>query len=283
MSERSKQGNYNQKKYPVNPIDYLKKFKISSVFRFMVTHPDMDHIDGIKEFFEVFNPANYYDTDNNAEKDFSNNNFQRYREDDWLFYKKLRNTKPQTDPKRITIFSGDDASYRTKDWEEKRPGDAFYTLAPTPALVKLGNDTEDYNDASYVVLYRSAGGKILLCGDSHDDTWEHILANHKDDVSNIDLMIAPHHGRASSRKYDFLDVTKPKMTFFGNAKSEDLAYSAWNNRGLEFITNNQANCMVVDTSGDNLKVYVTHEKFAKDRNPYSSYSSTYDAWYLKAL
>lgn len=283
LAELSKQGNYNQKKNPVNPIEYLQKFGITSVFRFMVTHPDMDHIDGIKDFFEVFKPDNYYDTDNNAEKDFSNNNFQRYREEDWIFYKDLRNTKPQTSPKRITIFSGDDAAYRTKDWDGNAPGDAFYTLAPTPSLVSSANDTKNYNDASYVVLYRSPGGKILFCGDSEDETWNHLIKNHKSDIENIDLMIAPHHGRDSGRNYDFLNITKPKLTFFGNARSEHLAYSAWNNRGLEFITNNQANCMVVDTSGDNLKVYVTYEKFARDRNPYTSYKKEYDAWYLKTI
>lgn len=52
------------------------------------------------------------------------------------------------------------------------------------------------------------------------------------------------------------------MTFFGNANSEHLAYSAWNNRGLKFVTNNQANCMVVDTKSPNLTLYVTYENYA---------------------
>ena len=47
---------------------------------------------------------------------------------------------------------------------------------------------------------------------------------HRSFVTNIDLLIAPHHGRDSERSYDFLDVLKPKMTFFGNANSEHLAY-----------------------------------------------------------
>lgn len=282
LAERSKQGNYNQKKYPVNPIEYLKKIGVSSIFRFVVTHPDMDHIDGIKDLFEVFSPANFYDTDNNEEKDFSENS-NRYREEDWLFYKNLRDSKPTTDPKRITLYSDDDASYRTKDWDGKAPGDAYYTLAPTPSLVEEANESKNYNDTSYVILYRSAGGKILLCGDSEDKTWDYILEHHKKDIENIDLMIAPHHGRDSNRKYDFLDATKPKMTFFGNAKSEHLAYAQWNNRGFEFITNNQANSMVVATGGKNLIVYVTNEKFARDRNPQTFYSELYDAWYFKTI
>ena len=63
----------------------------------------------------------------------------------------------------------------------KRPGDEFYILAPTPELIKQANESEDYNDASYVILYRGAGGRILLSGDSHDNTWNHILEEWEDD------------------------------------------------------------------------------------------------------
>src|SRR5581483_11316434 len=52
--ERGVSGNFNQKKYPVNPISYLKKHGITSVFRFIATHPDMDHLDGIEVFFDTY-------------------------------------------------------------------------------------------------------------------------------------------------------------------------------------------------------------------------------------
>lgn len=73
------------------------------------------------------------------------------------------------------------------------------------------------------------------------------------------------------------------MTFFGNANSEHLAYSAWDYRKLEFITNNQANCMVVDCTGDNLSVYLTNENFARKVNPYTFFNEKYKAWYLKDI
>jgi len=46
-------GNLNQKAHPVNPIEYMKKHGITSIFRFILTHPDMDHMDGIKDLFEI--------------------------------------------------------------------------------------------------------------------------------------------------------------------------------------------------------------------------------------
>lgn len=51
--------NYGQKAHPVNPINYLRSHGISSIFRFVLTHPDMDHLDGIKDLFEELSPANF--------------------------------------------------------------------------------------------------------------------------------------------------------------------------------------------------------------------------------
>ena len=62
-------GNHNQKNHPVNPIEYLQDFGIETVFRFILTHPDMDHMDGIKEFFDSFDVLNFWDTENNKTMD----------------------------------------------------------------------------------------------------------------------------------------------------------------------------------------------------------------------
>ena len=51
--ERGIQGNFRQKEYPVNPISYMKDHGFSSIFRYIQTHPDMDHMDGIKAFSKL--------------------------------------------------------------------------------------------------------------------------------------------------------------------------------------------------------------------------------------
>ena len=58
-AERGIAGNFQQKRYPVNPISYMDNHGISSVFRYIQTHPDMDHMDGIKVLFGEFNPINF--------------------------------------------------------------------------------------------------------------------------------------------------------------------------------------------------------------------------------
>jgi len=78
-------GNYAQKRNPVNPIEYLRGLGVASIFRFILTHPDMDHMDGIYALFEQFAPVNFWDTNNAKEIEFGEG--APYREEDWLFYK----------------------------------------------------------------------------------------------------------------------------------------------------------------------------------------------------
>ena len=73
------------------------------------------------------------------------------------------------------------------------------------------------------------------------------------------------------------------MTFFGNARAEDLAYSAWIYRNLPYITNNQADCMVVDMNNINLPIYVTNKKFAEQQDIFTTFNNELKAWFLKNI
>ena len=284
-TDRGISGNFQQKRYPVNPISYMRDHGIGEIFRYVQTHPDMDHMDGIEAIFDEFSPINFYDTDNTKEMPSSQWQGSPYRESDWKFYKRLRDTNPQTNPKRLALYSGGDRGpYRTENWEGQPGGDGIRVLAPTAELVAAANKADqDYNGCSYVILYRTGNNRIVFGGDSHDETWDHVLAHHRDAVTDIDLLIAPHHGRKSGRSYEFLDTLTPTLTFFGNARSEHLAYDAWRNRGLSIVTNNQANCMIVDASTSPMTLYVTHENFAKAVNPVAWYSDAFRAWYVGAI
>lgn len=277
----SDKKNYHQKKDPDNPIDYLKnKLKVNSIFRFIISHPDMDHLDGIKDLFDEFEITNTWDTDNDKYIDLTEF-FAGYNKEDWKFYTNLRAGK-NTNTKRLTYFSKTNNLYFNED--------DITILCPTPELVKQGNETEDYNDSSYAILFtppKKNGGKwkILLAGDTHDDSWEYILKNHKADVSNIDVLFAPHHGRDSSRNYDFLETLTPTITLFGNASSEHLAYSKYPEIR---ITNNQAGHIILDTSTEYLKIYVKNFEFAKDfcaKNKFAvpTLNATHKAYFIGQL
>jgi beta-lactamase superfamily II metal-dependent hydrolase len=277
--EKGINGNFNQKKYPVNPITYMKERGIDKVWRFIATHPDMDHLDGIQAFFNAFAPDNFWDTDNNCEKEWGDGNNGGFSEADWSFYKKLRDGRPTDNPKRLTLYAGDNGPFWNRDENGNAGADGITVLAPTRELVTNGNSCEEYNDSSYVLLYQTrSGNRILFAGDSHDATWEHILKNHGSDVKDIDVLIAPHHGRKSDRDWEFLDVVNPMLTFFGNAPAEHLAYSAWKNRDLGYITNNQAGSIILNAEVCPAEVYVTCNAFAKMVTAQATFDTTYKAY-----
>ena len=215
-------GNYNRKEYPVNPIEYLSSYNETDIFRFILTHPDMDHMDGIKALFDELHVTNFWDTENEKIMD-DDSDWGHFNKEDWDFYQSIRNS--DNNPKTLTLYAGAKGKYYNSDENGTNGGDGLSVLAPTKQLVKEANETEDYNDCSYVILYRTGNKKIIFAGDSAKKTWDYILENHRKEVENVDLLIAPHHGRKTGGNDEYLDVLKPKLTLFGNAKSEYLDYS----------------------------------------------------------
>ncbi len=285
FATKSVNGNFDQKSHPVNPVAYMDERSIRTIFRFILTHPDMDHMDGITALFADRFPTVFWDTNNKKEIEDSSWPSSPYNRADWDYYKTIRDAHSQPNPQRLANLSGHRGRYWSEDeYGNPQGGDEITILAPTQDLVDEANRTGNYNDCSYVLLWQPGRKKIILGGDSHDKTWDHILKNWETEVQDIDLLIAPHHGRASGRSYEFLDVLKPSLTFFGNARSEHLAYNAWYQRGLPILTNNQANCMIADLSNAHLNIYATNETFARAYTQgYGAdtwYHAQFQAWYL---
>jgi len=278
-------GNFNMCKYPTNPLRFLRdKVGASSIFRFILSHPDMDHLDGFDSLIDEISVWNFWDSGVRKPKpDFSEGPFL---EEDWDRYVKVRDSKEED----ITIISpkaGAKNKYFNRDDTEKGGGDYVYIYAPNKSLVdEANNNSEDadaVNDASYVIVYRSAGGRILLTGDAHDKTWEFVLKNYGADLKGCEFMIAPHHGRDSGRCWDFLDEIKPKFTVLGCASSKHLAYEEWNKRGLEKITQNQAGNIAVYPHSEGLNIYVENEKFADKYGGNTDRKDKYGNYYLTSV
>ncbi len=99
-------GNFQQKYEHDNPIEYLQKIAVDKIFRFILTHPDMDHLGGVRDLFNAFDVWNFWDTANT--KEFPPHNFDSRPAQgaDWEFYKNLRDTSPSSSPKRLVYYSG---------------------------------------------------------------------------------------------------------------------------------------------------------------------------------
>ena len=255
-------GDYGMRNHPCNPLEYMDSKGMSSVFRFILTHPDMDHMDGIQALFKSRSVWNYWDCGTRREKpDFGGS---PYLEADWDYYEKLIAGKVDG----VTVVrprAGSQGKFWSADDDDHNgAGDYISVVAPCGALVDEANDCGDVNDASYVVVYRSCAGRIIFAGDSNDKTWEYILEHHENLVSEAAVLFAPHHGRKSGRSYSFLDVVKPRVSFFGCASSEHLAYDAWRNRGLLYFTANQCGNAHIYPVGEDVSVFIENEKYAQD-------------------
>jgi beta-lactamase superfamily II metal-dependent hydrolase len=213
-------GNFNQKSNSENPICYLADLGKDKITRFILTHPDMDHMDGLDTLFRTFKFSEFLNVKNNKII-LSFSEFNQYNEKDWDTYKKLKGNFREKN-----YYSGDTIE-----------NESLTILSPTKEIVKEAIKKQDFNISSYVLLWKIGKYKIILAGDSGDIAWDHIIENHNTLVSDIDILLAPHHGRDSNRDYSFLDTLKPKYTFIGNAKSKHLEYDKYKKYG-QTITNN---------------------------------------------
>lgn len=276
--ERSRLANdFGMSEKPTNPVAYLKNIGLTSLFRFVLTHPDMDHLDGFDALVGEFPPTVFWDSGvRKAKPDF--NNSIEYKEDDWNRYVSIRDGK-----QAIHVLAGSAFQYANRNKDGTRGGDGLYILAPDKGLVTSANRSGDVNDASYVLLYRSQGGRIIIPGDAHDETWDYVIQNYKDDVANCSVLFAPHHGRKSARDFGFLDVLRPKITLFGCASSGHLAYNAWSYRKLPVLTNNQAGNIVLECGKGRIDIYVENADFAKACKCDSSLTNSQGYAYYRTL
>lgn len=252
-------GNFNQKEHPINPLDWLPNITKGNIFRFVATHPDMDHLDGLKALFDSkFKPCIFWDTENDKEMD-SDSGFGKYHEEDWKFYQKLHEDSVK-DVTRLFLKENSKGKFYNQDDDSGIGlGDRITIISPSKEVENKVEETEKYNDISYVLLITTAHNrKILFCGDTEAAAWDIILKNHAQELSDIDILISPHHGRKSGGNDEYLDVLRPKISLLGNAKSKDIDYSAWNNRKLLHFTNNQLGSVIFQEAGDGtFDVYAT--------------------------
>lgn len=275
------ENNYGQKDYPTNPIYFLHTHfvKDGDIFRFILTHPDMDHMDGIQNLFNYFHPVNFWDTDNKKTLDINNSWIGSYKKEDWEFYQSLHNKRVEG-VTYLRLYSGARGQY----YNDGEDNDGIYILSPTKALVEKANESKNYNLLSYVLLLKEHGRNIIFAGDSGKDTWDSILEMYDSSLSNIDVLIAPHHGRKTGGNDEYLDILKPKVTLLGNAKSTYLDYNAFNRRRLIHFTNNEAGNIMLNITDEKISLFFENKKFVEKINRgmrgFIRYDLLTNGWYV---
>lgn len=220
------------------------------IVRFISTHPDQDHLRGIKKLFEQVDIPNFYCIKNATKKEDETTDF--------IEYKKLRDGS-----KAFYIYKGCSRKWMNES-DSERGSSGMNILWPDienkhflDALenVKSGNSP---NNISPILRYSLENGpSIVWMGDLEAEFMEKIEANISLPKTNI--LFAPHHGRISGKvPKKFLDEMEPDIIILGGALSKFLDYYS----GYNTITQNSAHDITFDCLAGEVNIYSTNPKYS---------------------
>ncbi len=175
------------------------------VFRFIVTHPDMDHMTGLHRLHvqetskDILNLWHTGGHDFKAGADWDS---PLYDKQDWDTYRALV-AGESGGPKSLQKYQGSSGSY----WSE----DGIELWAPTPELEALAVERDEPNILSMVLKISYMGRSIVLGGDATaDETWPAIFPGIN--MSGISVLKASHHGRKSGYYWPAVKEMAPWLT-----------------------------------------------------------------------
>lgn len=200
----------------VDPLEYWKnRFTGESIFRFIATHPDMDHLSGLYRLVhqEKVPILNFWDINHQkkfTEEDFKNSPYD-YR--DWQTYQELRAGKHSN--KVLNLHRGDRGQY----WVD----DGIAILSPTLDLERRAKEKDDYNIASYVLWVQCGDFVLVLGGDAdNENAWPDIMDYVDDDIlSKVTILKASHHGRKTGYYQPIVRAMSPRYTIVSVGKKPD--------------------------------------------------------------
>lgn len=221
------------------------------VTRFISTHPDNDHIKGLKDYNTRLGIVNFYCVENEATKTDETDDFKEY--------KKLRDSS-----KAFYLYKGCSRKWMNQQCDE-RGSSGINCLWPIrentyfKEALEKAKSGESPNNISPILTYGIGKTSFMWLGDIETD----FLENVEKDVSfsHVDVVFAPHHGRKSGRlPKSVLDKLTPHIIIVGEASSSDLAYYS----GYNTITQNSSGDITFDCDGDRIRIYVENTNYSVD-------------------
>jgi len=190
-------------------IDFCKRNGISELWRFILSHPDADHMAGIRRILSGEMPAAvFWDIPHERvrrdRREFKNDS--EYA--DWQLYQQLRDGTLPNAPKLLNLLRGDVNHY----WVD----DDIEILSPTTSLVADCDKADVYNDASYVIRVRHGQSSVLLPGDVEAKGWNDMIDAGLD--LSADVLVASHHGRKSGYSEEAMRAISPTVVIISTDK-----------------------------------------------------------------
>jgi beta-lactamase superfamily II metal-dependent hydrolase len=237
-------------------IKEIKDLRSSKgIFRFISTHPDDDHICGIKDLNDNVNIDNFYCVANKAKNPDGETDFEKYCA--------LRDGKSA-----YHICQGCKRKWMNLDSDTEDTGNRgnsginihwpIINNSQHQDVLDKVKDWDKTNNLSPIIRYSVNGGaSFIWFGDMENDFMETI----KDDVKleKTQVVFAPHHGRESGTLIkEWLDKLKPKLIIIGEAPAENICYYP----NHDTITQNSAGDITFNCNDNEIDIYVSEKSYA---------------------
>ena len=223
-----------------------------NIQRFISTHPDDDHIRGLKAYNDKFSILNFYCVNNDTTKEEKTVDFEEYcnlrdGEHHFYLYKGCRRK----------WMNDDDGTHGSAGINCLWPITSDHDFQQALNKANIGDSP---NNISPIITYSiENGASFMWMGDLEHDFQRKI----KDKISwhPIDILFAPHHGRESGKvPVEILRILKPKIIVIGEAPSNNLNYY----QGYNTITQNTSGDITFECEGNLVHVYVSSKDYFVD-------------------
>ncbi|MXZ54126.1 MAG: hypothetical protein F4Z34_13175 [Acidimicrobiaceae bacterium] len=218
--------------------------------RFISTHPDQDHIQGLGYLHDNLSIQSFYCVKNATTKDTDTVDFRRY-------------CQLHDSDKAYHIYKGCSRKWMNKG-DNRRGSAGINILWPDRSdqnfkqALSEARRGRSPNNISPIIQYRMNNGVTALwMGDLETPFMKSITRQVA--LPKADLLFAPHHGRKSGRvPLKWLEEIQPNIVIVGEAPSDELTYySSYNT-----ITQNTAGDITFDCSSRQIHVYASRRGYS---------------------
>lgn len=222
------------------------------ITRFISTHPDEDHISGLKEYDNKFDILNFYRVNNDTIKNGEES-------DDFIKYKELRDD----DTKQFELKKGCSRKWMNQE-DAERGSSGLSCLWPITSnekyksALKDAADGKSPNNISPAIKYSCGDFSFMWMGDMESDMQEEFDSCVNN--SHVTVVFAPHHGRKTGHiPSSLMNKLSPQLVVVGEASSEELDYY----KNQNTITQNTAGDILFDVGSDFVDIFVSYSNYNK--------------------